>query len=95
MTVETRTSIEPSDVTAIEFECRICGTKIVLPIKSFDSPPISCSACKQHDRKQWLIPGSQDFADLNVLVHTVRVFSNTAKPNGFTLRLHLANSDPK
>jgi hypothetical protein len=95
MTVETKTSIELADITAVEFECKVCHAKIVFPVENFDSPPISCSACKEHERKQWLIPGSQDFSNLNTLVHTVAVFSSAKKPNGFNLRLHLADSPQK
>jgi predicted RNA-binding Zn-ribbon protein involved in translation (DUF1610 family) len=45
MTTETRTSIEPKDISAVEFECRKCGTKTIRKIDNNFTTPITCGNC--------------------------------------------------
>ncbi len=91
MTIETKTSIELSDVESIEFQCEGCGAKVVYPVQSFKGPPIRCSVCPDENQKQWLVPGNQDFSALVALGQTLQLFSGPSKPKGFKLHLCLAN----
>jgi hypothetical protein len=89
MTIETNTTLELGDVTAIEFECESCHTKTVLPVAKFKNAPIHCPFCKESP--QWFIPGSRDFADVNVLGRVIQWFSSAEKPKGFVMRFHIMN----
>jgi hypothetical protein len=45
MTVETRTTIKPSDITAIDFECAGCHHRIVRNLKDWRNDPARCDNC--------------------------------------------------
>lgn len=46
MTSETRTLIEPKDISSIEFECPKCSTKILYPLdRSYDRLADKCPNC--------------------------------------------------
>lgn len=45
MTNETRTTIQLSDLKAIEFECVGCHARIVRPIGVWQFPLVACSEC--------------------------------------------------
>jgi hypothetical protein len=92
MTIETRTTIEPSDISAIEFECMTCHVKTMFPLIKFKNAPISCSSCDEGDRKQWFIPGSTDFSHMRALGETLQLFSGVGKPEAFVMRFHLTNA---
>lgn len=89
MTIETSTSIELSDIAAVEFQCAVCRAKTVIPVGSFKDAPTHCSSCWEQNRKQWLVPGSQDFHDIRMLAQTIQLFSGPQAPAGFQFRLHL------
>lgn len=91
MTIETRTSIELSDITALEFECKDCHTRIMFPVAGFKDPPIYCSVCFEKSKKQWMVLGNQDFRDIHTLGHIIQLFSGMNKPDGFVMRLHITN----
>jgi len=91
MTIETSTTIEPSDIVAIEFECVKCKAKTVFPVDKFKSIPTRCTVC---DSEQWLIPGDRAYADLVSLGRIIKWFQSEEKPQGFTLRLRLSSSAP-
>jgi hypothetical protein len=87
MTLETRATIELQDIAAIEVECSKCHTKTAYQIASFN-PPIRCSACADHDRQQWLIPGSGEMEDLKRLAEIIRCYGVSTKlPFGLRLEL--------
>ena len=88
MTVETRTTIEFSDIKSIEFECANCHTKTAVPIDKFKQPPISCHGC---DSQQWFIPGSKDLSDLMQMVGSMGRFSGIGKVL-FTMRFDITNA---
>jgi hypothetical protein len=47
MTSETRTLIEPMDITAVEFECPHCKVKILHPLSGIDRLSDKCPNCFQ------------------------------------------------
>jgi hypothetical protein len=86
MTIETRTTIGINDITAIEFECAKCHTKIAYPVAHLFNAPLRCGTCEES--QQWLIPDSDDWKDLKQLGLIIQRFS---KPNNqiFFLRLEI------
>ncbi|SRR6266404_991206 len=85
MTIETRTTIQLSDIEAIEFQCKNCNVKYVYPIKQFEGPPIFCG-CNTQDA--WFVANSPDRSDIAKLGEVVRRFSNQPQSK-FTLRLEV------
>jgi hypothetical protein len=47
MTSETRTLIEPTDISAVEFECTHCKVKILYPLGGIDRLSDKCPNCYQ------------------------------------------------
>jgi len=72
LTIETRGLIEPKDVTAVEFECRKCGTRLVLALSTFKSiPPAACSRCQC----DWFIHSSQEHARLKNFLEWLKEYA--------------------
>jgi hypothetical protein len=67
MVSETRTTIEPSDIAAIEIECRTCHTLQVRRISAWRGNVLGCTNCNQ----MWMTPGSGDGKALDLLVHSL------------------------
>lgn len=89
MTVETNTTLQPSDISGIEFECDSCHTKTALPIAKFTNAPIHCPFCEKSP--QWFVPGSRDFADVNAMGRAIQWFSGAEKPLRATLQMTRLN----
>lgn len=83
MTIETKTTIEWKDLNSVEFECGQCHTKTVYQLEKFTEPPFFCNVCEPNN--QFLIHGSQDYADLVKLIRTIKRFSQ-ANPEKFVMR---------
>jgi ribosomal protein L37AE/L43A len=47
MTRELRTTIEPTDIRAIEYECSHCHSRHAVPIEKFDRVLLQCPNCKE------------------------------------------------
>jgi hypothetical protein len=88
MTISTKTTLDVSDIQAIEFECMSCHSKVTMPVNTFGGPPISCMTCES--REQWFIPGSQDHANV---VQLGRIFRDCAKNDKkrFAMRFEISN----
>jgi predicted RNA-binding Zn-ribbon protein involved in translation (DUF1610 family) len=71
MTVETSTSIEPKDITAVEFECRNCGTKTIRKIDAKFKTPIICGNCSD----VWSIDGNPDMRQLAEFLRMLEHYS--------------------
>jgi Zn finger protein HypA/HybF involved in hydrogenase expression len=84
MTRETRTTIEPSDVIAVEFECRECGARIVVNLENFDKSPVFCPRCE----KQWVIYNSDAHARLQSFLHRMKDYSKV-KDEPYILRFEI------
>jgi DNA replicative helicase MCM subunit Mcm2 (Cdc46/Mcm family) len=62
MTVETRTTMQLSDIKAIEFECTHCHAKRIFQIRNFDTPPLNCGSCGES--QPWFVANSPDRSDI-------------------------------
>jgi len=65
MTIETKTTIQISDVKAIEFECKTCHRIVSLPIEVAKEPPFECD-CK--NPRQWMSYGGEMYSALSGLM---------------------------
>lgn len=67
MSSESRTFIELSDITGVEFECPKCQAKILYPIKKHYEPlPENCPSCSQalFDENPALPPGQPRIVEM-------------------------------
>lgn len=55
MTIQRRTLIEPADIIGIEFECRHCGSRYLVPLQRFDRRVGRCPNCQE----KWLKDGHE------------------------------------
>ena len=84
MTIETKTTLQLSDITAIEFECKSCHRIVSLPLpaKSPQQVPIACD-CNMS--QQWMIAGGDMYRSLLTLLNQIqRIAEATNEP--FSLR---------
>lgn len=88
MTTETRTTIEPGDIIAIEFECVKCHARTIRPFNNWLQDPSGCNNCGE----QWMLQHSGDFKNLQQLIGLVRAFSDFPDGDGrpFKLRFELS-----
>ena len=82
MTIETKTTIQLSDVKAVEFECRNCHRIYVYPLEVARNPPISCD-CVPNSR--WMTVGGDMHQRLTNLIGLVQQLS-TANNEPFAMR---------
>lgn len=71
MTIETRCLIEPKDITAIEFQCRKCGARLVLGLDNLEQVPTSCAKCDT----AFFIHSSQEHSRLHHFIQKIRDFA--------------------
>ena len=87
VTIETKTTIQPSDVTAVEFECAACHSVISWPLAVAKYPPTHCHC---NPEKQWMTHGGDTYRALAELVGLLqRVSKMQNEP--FILRLAVKN----
>lgn len=88
MTVETKTTIELSDITTIEFECEKCHSISLWPLSRAKNPPTSCPCTAG---EQWMpINGDKQRAIAN-LISLIQMFSKT-EGEPYTMRFGLSAS---
>ena len=85
MTIETKMTIQLSDVKAIEFECNNCHRVVTLPLAVAKEPPAQCE-CKG---PQWMPYGGSMYSDLSGLMHLIGKFGNIDN-EPFTMRFIVA-----
>jgi hypothetical protein len=92
VTVETKTTIEPSDVSTVEFECIHCHSITSWPLAIAKNPPTSCP-CEQ--KGQWMTVGGDTYRNIVSLIALLQQFSKTQN-EPFILRFGVKNgvSDP-
>ena len=91
MTSEKRTTIELSDIKAIELECQKCHSKIVRPLAVWYGPVTQCTNCNE----QWMLPHAQDLKNLTNLVNALAVFRlQTSEKQPYILRLEIEGLEP-
>ena len=86
MTRETRTTIEPNDIIAVEFECRTCEARLVLKLDKLEETPVFCSRCQ----KQWVIHNSDAHGRLHNFLQRMREYSK-AQNEPYILRFTIAH----
>ena len=82
MTIETRSTIELSDVVACEFVCNKCKTRTTRLLNADFNPPVMCGNCQD----VWLTEG-QESKDLRSFVNLLQRYAAGERP--FTLRLEI------
>jgi hypothetical protein len=87
MTLETVTTMQLQDVIAVEFECRGCGTKIVLRLSENVVVPLACNQCPS---SRWFLQDGRDKQDLENFLRELRSYSGNAHYN---LRFHVEGLD--
>jgi hypothetical protein len=91
MTIETKTTIEPRDITTLEFECNQCHSVNVLPLDVAATPPVQCPHCR---KEQWMTLGGELYRALVDLVRTLQRFKNGSEKEPFAMRFGLSVSVP-
>jgi hypothetical protein len=84
MTIETKTTIQPSDITTVEFECAECHSMISWPLAVAKNPPLKCHCSDQ----PWLVVGNDTHKAIVDLIALLQRFSK-AEFKTFHLRLGL------
>lgn len=93
MTSETRITIDPGDILAIEIECVACGSRIIRPVSDYRSKIYGCNNCNaswEHLRTEFL--------QLSNLINQLRFFAEKqTEKDGlpFRLRFEIAEQKPK
>ena len=81
MTVETKTTIELSDITTVEFECNKCHSITLWPLGVAKVPPPKCYCSDQ----QWLTVGGETYEGITSLISLMKRFREI-KNEPFTMR---------
>lgn len=91
MTIETKTTIQLSDVKAIEFWCKSCSRMVSYPIGSARNPPFKCECLGS---PQWMGVGDNTYRDLTMLISLIQRYGQT---NGeqFFLRFEVDSAPEK
>ena len=93
MTRETRTTIQPGDIKAVEIECADCHYRVVRPAGSVW--PQNIISCPGGCGAVWM-PYRDAFNNLRDAIFQLRNFSALAFPNGkppFIVRLEISGDE--
>jgi hypothetical protein len=82
MTIETKTTLQLSDLKVIEFECKNCHRILSWPLENFKEPPLNCDC---NARGQWMPHGGDTFASIIKLIRSINQFSQ-ANNEPFAIR---------
>lgn len=90
MTIETRTTIEPCDVDALELECANCGTRLSCSLDKWLAEPMGCSNC----HTSW---GSHqnDLQRVGQLRGLLRVFADLQSKGALPFRVRFEIAQPR
>jgi hypothetical protein len=75
MTVETKTTIELSDVTTVEFECNKCHSITLWPLEAAKVPPPKCYCSDQ----PWFTIGGETYEGIASLISLMKRFKEIKK----------------
>jgi hypothetical protein len=89
MTVETKTTIQPSDISAIEFECLKCHTVTHWPLEVAKNPLTRCHCSEEN----WMPYGGDTYVALANFMALLNRFSK-AKAEPYRVRLALNSALP-
>lgn len=81
MTVETKTTIQLSDVKAVEFQCRQCHRILPCPIEVTKEPPIHCDCKTPH----WMPVGGEMYCGVMKLIELIKHYGK-ANNEPFAMR---------
>lgn len=87
MTVETRTTIQLSDVATIEFECGECSRVVSIPLLAARNPQTGCEC----SHNQWMTIGGDTYRQLGQLILMMQQFSGS-RNEPFKMRFGLKSS---
>jgi hypothetical protein len=91
MTTETRTTIEPKDIMAVEIECAKCGFRTVRSVTNWLGDSKACANC----RESWIVHESM-LNNIRDAVALLRIVSlQTKEPMPFSVRIEIRNPDGK
>jgi predicted RNA-binding Zn-ribbon protein involved in translation (DUF1610 family) len=85
MTIETINTIEPRDITAVEFSCKACGAKMIRKIDAKFNTPIKCGNCPS----VWFIAGRPEILEMDDFIRMLERYSKNEFP--YILRLQVPN----
>jgi hypothetical protein len=89
MTIETKTTIQLSDINAFEFKCKNCNRIVTMPIGNGKNMPANCDC----SGPQWMPYGGDTHAGLVGVMNAIARFGQ-ANNEPFSLRLVIdASSD--
>jgi predicted RNA-binding Zn-ribbon protein involved in translation (DUF1610 family) len=86
MTVETRTTIEPSDINAVEFECRGCGAKTIRKLDRKLQMPARCGNCGD----EWFNPNRQEVHEVGIFLEQIAEYGAGQYP--YIMRFQLTSA---
>ena len=89
MTVERRTLVDFSDVTALEFHCQTCNATMRKQTQEWNQVSAVCWNC----RTQWFAQGSQEHNALICIVDAFKSLSQSTENRGYHLRLEINLGD--
>jgi hypothetical protein len=87
MTVETKTTIQLSDILTVEFECAHCHSVTAWPLMVAVNPPTKCYC----GHMTWMAHGSPEYVAIADLVTLLKQFSKTPNP-AYIMRFGLSAS---
>lgn len=87
MTIETKTTVQLSDIRTVEFECKKCHSISSWPLEIAREVPVKCHC----DSEQWMAYGGDQYAAMARLLMLMQRFS-TANNEPFVMRFGLAAS---
>ncbi|HEX3661646.1 MAG TPA: hypothetical protein VHU89_09460 [Acidobacteriaceae bacterium] len=87
MTSETKTTVEPEDILAVELECAECHARFSRPLRAYKADPQECPNC----HAVW---SSQDLGELRDIAYKLATFTETAKRNLMKFRIRFEISHP-
>jgi len=74
MTIETRSTIDLDDITAIEYECAKCRCKTIRALDDNHRIPAMCGNCSA----VWMTDGSREHKELSTFVADLREFRRSS-----------------
>ena len=89
MTNETKTTIEPGDVVAVDIECLACATRLSRPLKEYRGELFGCQNCGAH----WSHL-SEDFKRLGAFVQYLRWLNDRTKTAELPFKVRLEIAQP-
>jgi hypothetical protein len=85
MTIETRSTIDLDDITAIEYECSKCHCKTIRALDDKHRVPAVCGNCS----RVWMTDGSREHQELTSFIAGLREFRRSSVNQDVRIRLEV------